>query len=345
METTKTAGVRNQTFECIKLLAALYVVIIHIPFPWPVGGYIGSMGRFAVPVFFAISGYYSYRTEPARLARRMGRIIKLELLGVLVQLVTLLLVYQSTGVRLGIYVNEIRLTLPKIAKWLALNINPYGGHLWYLSALTVCYGILWCYVRFQGKEGPDYKWLYLFSAAMLGTHIALDEFALALGMTVPYELPRNALLFGLPMFTLGLFLRQYGTRIREHFCLDRRKLLVLLALGAALCLVEFGGIGYTEICMGSALMTLVLMLWADAYPTVWSKPGQRWIRRFGGISLWVYILHMAVNDLYMVWLQPLLAQLAGGKEAWLRPILLVLLTLPLAVVFDGIQTWLGKRKM
>lgn len=330
---------QNQTMDCIKLVAALWVVIIHIPFPGNAGGLIGCMGRFSVPVFFAISGYFSYQTQSGKILKRIGGILKLEALGIAVQVLCSLFLHLYNDVPLRIFYGDMKLTAEKLAQWLVLNIDPYGGHLWYLSAMAASYGMLWVYVRFFGEEQVNYKPLYLLSVALLGTHFALDEFALGLGVVLPYQLTRNALLFGLPMLSLGLFLREYGERIWKNFDLTRGKLILLILTGAALCVIEWSGIGYCEIYVGSTLMTAALLLFAAAYPTVWARPGwlSNCLSRFGSLAMWIYLLHMALYDLYQKTVQQPLDLLTGGKEDWLRPILLAATSLLGAIVCERVQ--------
>lgn len=54
---------RNQTLECCRILAAVFVVFLHVPFPGTVGKTVNCLARFAVPLFFAISGWFSYGAE------------------------------------------------------------------------------------------------------------------------------------------------------------------------------------------------------------------------------------------------------------------------------------------
>ena len=70
---------RNLTLELCKLIAACFVVFIHVPFPAPAGEWVLCLARFAVPMFFAISGWYSYGAAPNKLLHRMVRVLALEL--------------------------------------------------------------------------------------------------------------------------------------------------------------------------------------------------------------------------------------------------------------------------
>ena len=68
----KKLGQRNLSIECAKLIASFFVIFIHIPFPGTVGHGINCAARCAVPLFFAVSGYFSYRTPCGKLAKRLG---------------------------------------------------------------------------------------------------------------------------------------------------------------------------------------------------------------------------------------------------------------------------------
>ena len=51
---------KNNTLEIIKLFASYMVVLIHFYFRDGVGSLMDALARFAVPLFFVVSGFYSY---------------------------------------------------------------------------------------------------------------------------------------------------------------------------------------------------------------------------------------------------------------------------------------------
>lgn len=69
---------RNRTFDLFKWAAALFVLLLHVPFPGDVGGTVRMFARWAVPFFFMVSGYFTYgavqRQDAGRLLRRMRRL-------------------------------------------------------------------------------------------------------------------------------------------------------------------------------------------------------------------------------------------------------------------------------
>ena len=77
MGMTKTPIRRNEAMELFKLLASVLVVFIHVKFPGTVGSVTVSLARLAVPVFLAISGWFSFGTKPERLLKRLGHILVL----------------------------------------------------------------------------------------------------------------------------------------------------------------------------------------------------------------------------------------------------------------------------
>lgn len=50
----------NVSLNILKGIACFNVVMIHCTFPGAIGKIISGLARFAVPLFFAISGYYIY---------------------------------------------------------------------------------------------------------------------------------------------------------------------------------------------------------------------------------------------------------------------------------------------
>lgn len=45
--------------DIIRLIASIFVLLIHCPIDGMTGGYITAIGRFAVPFFILVSGFFS----------------------------------------------------------------------------------------------------------------------------------------------------------------------------------------------------------------------------------------------------------------------------------------------
>ena len=64
---------KNNCLNVWKGIAAFFVVFIHCSFPSPVGGMMNGLARWAVPMFFLISGYFSYGKGADTVKRRICR--------------------------------------------------------------------------------------------------------------------------------------------------------------------------------------------------------------------------------------------------------------------------------
>ncbi|VPF76639.1 transmembrane protein [Streptococcus pneumoniae] len=75
---TKDKGLTyNSTLHAIKVLACFSVVAIHIWLPGKIGAFYQIIARFAVPMFFLISGFYSYNISKNKIQNRIKKIFRL----------------------------------------------------------------------------------------------------------------------------------------------------------------------------------------------------------------------------------------------------------------------------
>lgn len=335
---TKTA--RNQSMELCKLIASVFVVFIHALFPGRLGDVMDCLARFAVPLFFAISGYFSYRANDRKIVRRLGRIIKLNVIATAVCALwschRIKYITMDQG-RMDYLLSGF--SAEGLADWLVLNINPYYHHLWYLTSIAFCYLILWVYVRFGENEQVNYRPLYFVSFFCFILQLALGTFAVAAEHWVSLLIYRNTLFFGLPMFTLGIFLREYRERILRAFRLTTPRLLLLIAGGAVLSLIQWFGIGKVEMPVGTVLEVIALLLLLAVHPQLTARRG--WLEKLfpimGSVSTFVYIMHPIVQGIYAAYDLNGFLPLPANLEGCLRPLLIAFGTM--AVGFLFIPLW------
>lgn len=75
---------RNSGLDCVKCLAAFCVVCIHVSFPGIMGDIVSLLSRFAVPVFFMITGYYYSNTrDKGKVKKQIVKVTVLLLLSML----------------------------------------------------------------------------------------------------------------------------------------------------------------------------------------------------------------------------------------------------------------------
>ena len=285
---------RNQALDIVKFIGACFVIFIHIHFAKDAGKIMECLARFAVPFFFAAAGYYAYRKGPEIIAKRMLRILK-----ILAGASAVFLIWGMISLGNGYNTSladyfAARLTVGSIARLLFLDCNPFGGHLWFLSALFFAYLICFLYVNCTASgKAFHYRPLYYAGAAALIVHVILSTVLMACGITLNYIFYRNTWLFSFPMFVMGLFLHEYREQIYKRFHLSKTCLLLIIAAGAGISLIQRFLLGPTELPVGTIpeVAALILLL-TDENVCRESKGRNRdiaWI--LGKATLFIYVLH------------------------------------------------------
>lgn len=317
MSMTKTPLRRNEALELCKLLASVLVVFIHVKFPGRVGSVTVSLARTAVPLFLAISGWFSFGTKPDRLLKRLGHILVLFAVAVAAAAVLGCPVAVCNGGTLAGFLRGFVPGTENLARMMLTHESsfPGTGYTWYLIAAAFCYLVLYVYVRFFGEEKADYRPLYFFAAVLLAANFLMGEMGRPLDVGVPYQLQRNGLFLGLPMFVLGLFLREYRERLLKNFALTDGKLVLLFLAGVALTLLQWKGIGTGELPPGAVVQVVALLLLLTGHPDLKCP----WAGAAGAVSTVVYLIHFPLIGIYETFLLPLVP-LGAGAESWLRPI-------------------------
>ena len=147
------------------------------------------------------------------------------------------------------------------------------------------------------------------------------------------------------MFTMGMFLHEYEERLITRFSLTSGKMWFLIVLGILMSLIQ-GFAGYeAEIPFGMYLVVPALLLFLVRNPEIpihnsWI---QAFVSRLGVVSMAVYILHIPIIDLYNRFPQDWAYGLAATREPLLRPVIVLILSLLAAFLWERVD-WLLTRK-
>lgn len=121
---------RNNTLDIFKFLAAVLVVSLHVGYYPELGGIYGELirlsGRWAVPFFFMVTGYFIGKEFELSLNAKIPRLIKLFIISSVIYLPAM---FYHSSFDLTIFNN----------KFLSFEIFKIGTyfHLWYLSSLIL----------------------------------------------------------------------------------------------------------------------------------------------------------------------------------------------------------------
>lgn len=331
---------RNQSVELCRLAAAVMVTFIHMAPSNPFGECIICLARIAVPFFFAISGYFSFGRDSAWAKHRLWSILKLNVYTSIPYCIwNYLKGWRGAGVLL--FLREAVFRPGWFMEWFLLHVNPVAEHLWYLAAMVPCYLGLWLYEKFRERERNTC--LYLTGFFMLILHFLLSALLPAYGLDIPYEICRNGWLMGIPLFLLGMFLHEYEQRIVGKFGLTTRKLLLLMAAGILLSLLQWGSFGMAEIFLGTIPELIALLLLLTAHPVLPGFLG--WIApRLGTFSTVIYVIHILFLEIYDFYIQAAAEARFPRGEPWLHPLLIVAMSLAAGILWEWLlRFWKGRK--
>lgn len=335
----------NQSMDLCKLIAAVFVVLIHVSLPDKTGEVVNTLARFAVPVFFAISGYFSFGISSDKIKSRAISILKIYFFATVFYVVWQCLraeLFSNVAFKevLGDYFEE-----QGVARLIVIGHAPFAGHLWYLHAALTCYVILWLYVRFSEKDGVNYNALYIVGIIGMMIHVALSTNVKAAGGTaLPSLIYRNGLFFGLPMFAAGMFIKENGDKIKERFRLNIAKEIGIVIFGIALSLIQRNGLGLEELPVGTLIEAIGLMLLMHNHPQMASAEYDRVFKSFGNVSLAVYVVHIFFYQLIGELSRKVSFFGEINSNEWLKPFAVIAFSVITGVLYDLVLTGIHKIK-
>lgn len=277
---------KNTTLELFKLIAAYMVVFIHVMFSGNLGIATDALARFAVPLFFLTSGFFSYGITPEKIIERAKHIFRLILASsiccFLFEIFALAVSGKTSDIVpfLSQYYNILM-----ILRLLVFNKPVSSGHLWYLWAMLYVYVIFYFITKRDVKE----KTVFRISFVLLPLHLLLGEGLSAFGVALPNMIIRNFAFMGFPLFGLGLFVRKHQDKIRR---IPNYALIPAVVIGIAEPLAARFWFGKSELYIGSLFILFAIVVVVLKYPDL---KHTYILDKLGGCSTYIYIFHKMVS--------------------------------------------------
>lgn len=203
----------NKCLNFAKGVACILVVFIHCQFPPPVGRYVISIARAAVPLFFMVSGYFCFYGDRQRLFERLPQKIR-HIARLSIGAVVLYIVWDLVKLLLtqsSFYAWTGKFTVDWLFQFLIINnTDAINTALWFFFALLYCYGLYYV-INKLNLLGVFYRLIPILFVAFYVLLHAADLF----GKAVPTCFYRNAYLEGLPFFLLGNLLFKHKERVKR----------------------------------------------------------------------------------------------------------------------------------
>ena len=262
------------------------VVFIHTSFYGIIGIMFNTLARFAVPLFFLISGFYSYQISCEKIKKRIRNIATLLILSIIsyVAFKVLVLVLNGNYDELYSYFSNY-FNVFVLVKLLVFNMPISYEHLWYLFAIFYVYVFFYFATKFRMGE----KTIYISSFLLLLLHILFGEVFSAFGIVLPVFIVRNFALMGIPFFALGLFVKK---NIHLFNDIPNYVIFVSIIIGVLESLLSRCFCGINELYVGSLLilfsLVCIFIKYSDVqYPSFFIS--------FDGCSTYIYIFHSIIS--------------------------------------------------
>ncbi len=290
MEATK----KNDFMNYLKGIACFGVVLVHVKLPnYVLDGVIQSVFRFAIPLFFMVSGYFCDTSDREKLEKRLPKkckhILGISVIGCVYYFifnVMIALFGDSHGTVEDVVKRVTSLFEPrKIADWILFNQDPFINIMWFTFALLYCYLLLWVINRFD-----LYRKMFWSIPVLLGVHMILGNVLILFGVEVSKLYYRNFLFFGLPFLLFGVWLRRNQARVMEK--LPVKATAGFMLAGPLLSIAEWFVFGRRELFFGSIVFVLGAFVYALHRP---EAKQNSFITVIGEkYSLFVYIVHVSL---------------------------------------------------
>lgn len=320
----------NHFLYTVSGIACILVVFIHVKFPGYVGRLLLPITRFAVPFFFALSGYYCKEIYSRSGGGKIRKFILLFLKTWPFYLILSLFISSILGNGFNSWVSE-KITLGNVLSLLLFNhsslleITWYtSDSLWFLLAMVYVYLTISLFGTYIHRNRIRILSL-LGIVLVVGQHITRGKTICLLGETINAAILVNNWLFdGLFFFLLGNTIKLFVTRLKLPtinvfvFC---GVVVILFVLTVGESLIIQG----VDVYFGSILTVIFIFLSAESLSThcipLLSFTGKN-------LSANVYYWHVFIKALVII---------AMGEEfletgKWILPIIVLLLTFALSYI-------------
>lgn len=312
-------NIRNYGLDFLKGLAACFVVFMHVRFPGFYGDHLSSLGRFAVPVFFMTSGYFAYGATKEKTLKSIKRTSVYLIVAYLIALFSLFIISGFSFGRLWQLIDQKILNVNHFLRFVFLADSRISGVAWFLWSLLLCY-------VFKFFLGPKLRYIAYIG---LFVRVAGSIQYPFLHLTIPVNTPWVT---GIPFFIIGELLNENKEWVNHS---------VSSALAVGVAIMGFL-IMLTSFFYPSLFWFIGTLLLSPALFVLFSRMDMKYnaMCLLGSVyAFFIYIVHPLVMHVYDAF-----RPLPSTAELWLRPWVVLFLTILLTVTYYSIKGVILKKK-
>ena len=271
MEKGKIGKAHNYTFDKIKAVSCIFIILIHCKFPGVAGDLCEALARFGVPMFFAIAGYYLVRegheSVPeirSNMKRKLVKTLTIALCVWLIHTVYSFIYAMTVSYGAGAWFNE-KFNMGELSKLIMFNSGKFiydftyaFDHLWYLAALVYVYALVFIFAPIL-KKGAKPISIILIAFLFLGNFFKLYYPIRPFGINIcEWYVMRNWLFVGVPFTLLGYWMKE--DKVALLLQKPNTLSMLLLITGLFSTFIEYKYFGSLEVYFGSLLIVTGLLI-------------------------------------------------------------------------------------
>lgn len=258
--------VRLEGLDAFRLIAFAGVVLIHASEFAFYGPLAGQIGRFAVPFFFVASGYFLSDGDGPRatITKKVTRLLPTYLFWLAFYLI--------------LFGRGEEMTVSQEVLFLARG--GVGHHLWFLSALGICFAVF----AILKPLGWRTVWGVALGAYVFG--LAFGSYQVALGLPKIWD-TRDGFTFGLIFLVAGAYVKSADVYLKPTVAWS------IFAAFMALHLLEQNLVAPPD-RRDFFITTLPLGVSAFMASLSWRPSWPAWLRNLSRYTLGMYAVHLAV---------------------------------------------------
>lgn len=321
---------RINSIDILRFLAAFAVVCIHTSYF--AKEYVLPVMRFAVPIFFAVSGYFYCSSVASKKKSQIKHILFLSVFSVLFYFCVQLVTAAFSGDISSFFVQTF--TLDNLWRFAFFNYVPdkLGDHLWFLFALLYCmiFDLLISRVKI------NLTFLKIMIALFLLVNIVIGSYSkLLLGIWPPIEIARSFIFTGLPFFYIGRLLRQ-----APKISVPNPALIIFIFVFAVTSVLEYfllksiGASASKEMYISTVFLAVTILCFVIKNPLNNPRKSLAKICKYGRKhSLMIYIIHPLMIKIF----NPVVGHMGSSVQnlySFTSPIIIFIGALIFAMVFD-----------
>ncbi len=321
----------NRCMYSLKGIACIGVVIMHCGFPTTIGDLIRYAFKFAVPVFFMISGYFTYSTDKHIVEKKILKHIKhciwlLIWSEVFYGCVSLIFNFMEGEMTIISWIQSIGITDLKKILGILWHGSFFNGTFWFL------YAIIWGYVfLYFINKYKIYGPAYVYAVVMLMLHVIIRTlWRICQWPGYDAGIFRNAFVYGLPFMLLGCGIRQMENS--GKLSVKSTALFWIFIAGNLLTVIEYLLTRQAlDIFLGTVVSSCAMFVFAVLNPQFYGIAIIEWIGK--RLSMIIYVIHIFCIDV----IEKIYIRIGVNENvlfAWLKPIIAILFSIVSALVYD-----------